>query len=254
MGQTCRSRVSGRRRCRSSRRWPFIRPRNELKNNRATYESCVKQPMGDFAEDAAARLAKAKIPIKGDRKSSPFRIHRDVRFAKNKDPYKTNAGVAMTQSGSKNQSGVLSVHLSPEECFFAAGFYRLDPPLIGKLRDAAARAPKAYKHMIAQARDARPGAVGGGRAEAAAAQLCAIDDPAILTALRQRHFICARDVAAAETREPALVDAFCAFASDAPALLEWGWDALVQFAVAGVGAPAFLHLQKRILCRGERAG
>jgi len=50
----------------------------------------------------AARLAKAKIPIKGDRKTSLFRIHRDVRFANNKDPYKTNAGAAMTRTGSKN--------------------------------------------------------------------------------------------------------------------------------------------------------
>ena len=58
--------------------------------------------MGDLVEDVAARLAKAKIPIKGDRKSSVFRIHRDVRFAKNKDPYKTNAGVALTRSGSRS--------------------------------------------------------------------------------------------------------------------------------------------------------
>ena len=107
----------------------FHQTKEWFEDNRATYESCVKGPMGDFAEDAAAALARAKIPIKGDRKTSPFRIHRDVRFAKNKDPYKTNAGVAMTRSGSRNDPGVLYFHLSPEECFFAAGFYRLDPPL-----------------------------------------------------------------------------------------------------------------------------
>ena len=149
----------------------FHQTKEWFEDNRATYESCVKGPMGDFAEDAAARLAKAKIPIKGDRKTSPFRIHRDVRFAKNKDPYKTNAGVAMTRSGSKNDPGVLYFHLSPDECFFAAGFYRLDPPLIGKLRDAAARAPRAYKQMLAKLDKRGPRAVGGGRAEAAAARL-----------------------------------------------------------------------------------
>src|SRR5208282_1731280 len=161
----------------------FHQTKEWFEENRGTYETAVKAPMGDLVEAMAARLAKTKNPVTGDRKSSVFRIHRDLRFSSNKDPYKTNAGVAMTRSGSKNDPGVLYFHLSPEECFFAAGFYRLDPPLIGKLRD-----------------------------------------PAILTALRQRHFICARDVAAAETREPALVDAFCAFASDALPLLEWGWD------------------------------
>ncbi len=206
----------------------FHQTKEWFEDNRATYESCVKGPMGDFAEDAAARLAKAKIPIKGDRKTSPFRIHRDVRFAKNKDPYKTNAGVAMTRSGSKNDPGVLYFHLSPEECFFAAGFYRLDPPLIGKLRDAAARAPQAYKHMIAKLETRGLALSEEDALKRPPRGFETIDDPAILTALRQRHFICARDVAAAETREPALVDAFCAFASDALPLLEWGWDALVD--------------------------
>ena len=33
---------------------------------------------------------------------------------------------------------VLKQNLSPEECFFAAGFYRPEPPALAKLRDAAA--------------------------------------------------------------------------------------------------------------------
>ena len=114
-------------RFRSSRRLPFTRTKEWFEENRGTYESAVKGPMGDLVEDAAARLAMSKIPLKGDRKSSLFRLHRDVRFSKNKDPYKTNAGVAMTRSGSKNDPGVLYFHLSPEECFFAAGFYHPDP-------------------------------------------------------------------------------------------------------------------------------
>ena len=101
----------------------FHQTREWFEENRETYETAVRAPMGDLAEETAARLAKAKIPIKGDRKSSLFRIHRDVRFSKNKDPYKTNAGVALTRSGSKNDPGVLYFHLSPEECFFAAGFH-----------------------------------------------------------------------------------------------------------------------------------
>ncbi len=206
----------------------FHQTKEWFEENRAIYESCVKGPMGDFAEDAAARLAKAKIPIKGDRKSSPFRIYRDVRFAKNKDPYKTNAGVAMTRSGSKNDPGVLYFHLSPEECFFAAGFYRLDPPLIGKLRDAAARAPKAYKRMIAKLETRGLALSEEDALKRPPRGLETVDDPAILMAQRQKHFICVRDVSEAETRAPALVDAFCAFASDALPLLEWGWDALTD--------------------------
>src|SRR5271166_4195362 len=128
----------------------FHQTKEWFEQNRETYESAVKAPLGDLVDDAAARLAKAKIPIKGDRKSSLFRIHRDVRFSKNKDPYKTNAGAALTRTGDKSEPGVLYFHLSPEECFFAAGFHMPEPPELARLRAAAARAPKAFKQMTAK--------------------------------------------------------------------------------------------------------
>jgi uncharacterized protein (TIGR02453 family) len=112
----------------------FHQTREWFEQNREMYERDIKGPMGDLIEDVAAHLAKARIPIKGDRKSSLFRLHRDVRFSPNKDPYKTHAGVALTKSGLKNDSGLLYFHLSPEECFFAAGFYRPDPQGLASLR------------------------------------------------------------------------------------------------------------------------
>ena len=204
----------------------FHQTREWFEENRGTYETAVKAPMCDLVEETSARLARAKIPIKGDRKSSLFRIHRDVQFSKNKDPYKTNAGVALTRSGSKNDPGVLYFHLSPEECFFAAGFHLPDPLELAKLRTAAARTPKAFKQMTAKL------AVAGLKLSAEDALKRAprgfenIDDPEIAAATRLKTFICLRPVAAAEIRTPALIDGFCAFAGDALPLLKWGWDAL----------------------------
>jgi uncharacterized protein (TIGR02453 family) len=199
-----------------------------FEENRATYESAVKGPMGDLVEEAAARLAKAKIPIKGDRKTSLFRIHRDVRFANNKDPYKTNAGAAMTRTGSKNDPGVLYFHLSPEECFFAAGFYQPEPAALGKLREAAARSPKAFKAMTATLGKAGLALSDNDALQRTPRGFEAVDDPEVLAAARQRHFICRRPVPEEDIREPQLVDAFCSFAQDALPLLAWGWDALTE--------------------------
>src|ERR1700678_4287902 len=128
----------------------FHQSREWFEANRETYESAVKGPIGDLVEVVAERLAKAKIPIKGDRKSSMFRLHRDVRFSANKDPYKTHAGVVLTRSGGKNDPGLLYFHLSPEECFFAAGFYQPEPDQLQRLRAAAARAPEPFKAMLAK--------------------------------------------------------------------------------------------------------
>jgi uncharacterized protein (TIGR02453 family) len=206
----------------------FHQSKEWFEANRDTYERCVKGPMGDLVEETAAQLAKAKIPIKGDRKTSVFRIHRDVRFSNNKDPYKTNAGVALTRTGSKRDPGVLYFHLSPEECFFAAGFHQPDGPALAKLRGAAARSPKAYKAMTAKLAKAGLAISDEDALKRAPRGFEAVDDPAILAAARQKHFVCVRELAEREVGKPALVESFCAFAKDALPLLTWGWDALTD--------------------------
>ena len=206
----------------------FHQSRVWFEANRATYESAVKGPMGDLVEDVAERLRHAKIPIKGDRKSSVFRIHRDVRFSSNKDPYKTNAGVALTRSGRKGDPGVLYFHLSPEECFFAAGFYLPDPAELGRLRAAAARAPKAFKAMTAKLAKTGLGLSDEDSLKRAPRGFEAVDDAEIAAAIRLKSLICLKPVTASAIASPALADDFCAFARDALPLLAWGWDALAD--------------------------
>ena len=206
----------------------FHQSREWFEANRGTYERAVRAPMGDLVEDVAARLTKAKIPIRGDRKSSLFRIHRDVRFSRNKDPYKTNAGVALTRSGAKGDPGVLYFHLSPEECFFAAGFYMPDPGELGRLRAAAARAPKAFKSMAAKLRKAGLALSAEEALSRAPRGFDAVLDPEIAAAIRLKNMICLRPVAEAAIKSPALAGDFCAFAKDSLPLLQWGWDALAD--------------------------
>ena len=54
----------------------------------------------------------------------------------------------------------------------------------------------------------------------------AIEDPEIVAAIRLKNFVCLRPVAEERIHAPALVDDFCAFASDSLPLLTWAWDAL----------------------------
>ena len=196
--------------------------------NRETYETAVKGPIGDLVEEVAERFREAKIPIKGDRKSSMFRIHRDVRFSANKDPYKTHAGVVLTRSGNKNDSGLLYFHLSPDECFFAPGFYLPDRDRLARLRAGAARAPKAFKAMTAKLKRAELALLAEDSLKRAARGFEPIDDPEIAAATRLKSMICQRPVAEAAIASPALAGDFCAFAADALPLLKWGWDALAD--------------------------
>jgi uncharacterized protein (TIGR02453 family) len=206
----------------------FHQSREWFEANRVTYERAVKGPIGDLVEDVAERLAKEKIPLKGDRKSSVFRIHRDVRFSKNKDPYKTNSGAVLTRSGGKNDPGLLYFHLLPEECFFAAGFHLPEPDQLGRLRGAAARAPKAFKAMTAKLGKAGLRLSDGDSLKRAPRGFEAIDDAEIAAAIRLKSLISLRPIAARALKSPALAGDFCAFARDALPLLTWGWDALVD--------------------------
>jgi uncharacterized protein (TIGR02453 family) len=206
----------------------FHQSREWFEANRETYESAVKGPMGDLVEEVAERLRKAKVPIQGNRKSSLFRIHRDVRFSANKDPYKTNSGAVLSRSGNKNDPGLLYFHLSPEECFFAAGFYLPDPDRLARLRAGAARAPKAFKAMTAKLKKAGLALSADDSLKRAPRGFEAIDDPEIAAATRLKSMICLRPVGEAAIALPALADDFCAFAADALPLLKWGWDALAD--------------------------
>ena len=131
----------------------FHQTKDWFEANRAIYEDEIKGPLGDLVEDLAARFAKAKTPLKGDRKASLFRINRDVRFAKDKSPYKTNAGAVLSRTGAKNDPGMLYFHVSAEGCFAAAGFWQPEPDALARLRAAIVRAPKAWKTMVAKLAD-----------------------------------------------------------------------------------------------------
>ena len=64
--------------------------------NKDRYETHVKDALLDFVSDFGERLAEISPHMVADPRpsgGSMFRIYRDVRFSKNKSPYKTNAGV-----------------------------------------------------------------------------------------------------------------------------------------------------------------
>ncbi len=199
-----------------------------FEENRAIYEAQIKEPLGDLVEDLSAAFAKAKLPLKGDRKGSLFRLHRDIRFSKDKRPYKTHAGAVMTRGGGKNEQGLLYIHISPEECFAAAGFYAPEPSDLARLRRAIARAPRPYAAMVAALRKNGLELSSEYDVSRVPREFAEIEDPAVIAALKKKSFICSRPIRAARLKSPALVEDLLAFAKDARPLLQWGWPALID--------------------------
>jgi uncharacterized protein (TIGR02453 family) len=206
----------------------FHQTREWFEANRATYESDLKTPMGELVEDLSAAFAKARIPLKGDRKSSLFRIHRDVRFAKDKSPYKTNVGAVMTRLGAKNDPGLFYMHVAVEGCFAAAGFYDPAPETLGRLRGAMTRAPKAWKRTLAKLKESGLAPSTEYALKRNPRGFESVEDGEIAAGLRLKSIVVMRPVAATRLAEPALVDDLSAFARDALPLLAWGWDAIAD--------------------------
>jgi uncharacterized protein (TIGR02453 family) len=63
-----------------------------------------------------------------------FRIYRDVRFSKNKEPYKTNFGAWMTLGGRKSSGPGYYFHMEPGQVFLSGGIYMPDPELLKRIR------------------------------------------------------------------------------------------------------------------------
>jgi uncharacterized protein (TIGR02453 family) len=124
--------------------------------HREEYETEVRQPMRDLIEDLDTRFAEFAPEIGGDPKRSMFRINRDIRFSKDKSPYKTHAASwfhhrnAARSVGSEADAGSAGYyfHLEPGgRSMIGAGLWMPPRPQLNKLRDAIAKDPKGFDKM-----------------------------------------------------------------------------------------------------------
>ena len=206
----------------------FHQTKEWFEANRATYEGDLKTPMGDLVEDLSAAFAKANIPLKGDRQASLFRINRDVRFAKDKSPYKTNVGAVMTRGGAKDDVGLLYFHVATDGCFTAAGFYEPEPDKLARIRAAIVRTPNAWKTMLTKLAGTGLKLSDEYALKRPPRGFEDVEDAEIAAVLRLKSIICRRPIVDAQLGTPALAVDLEAFARDALPLLQFGWSAIID--------------------------
>jgi uncharacterized protein (TIGR02453 family) len=68
-------------------------------------------------------------------KSCIMRIYRDVRFSKDKSPYKTNFGIFFAVHGKSGAEPGYYINLQPGNCFFAAGYWMPDTASLKSIRE-----------------------------------------------------------------------------------------------------------------------
>lgn len=135
---------------------PFSFLRNLKKNNDRGWFSenkekytAAQQNVLEFVEELLAEMSKFDENFaRMDAKKTLFRIYRDTRFSKDKSPYKTNFGASINGIGKKDGGAGYYLHISPGECFTAAGVYRCEPKKLKDLRKEISVNADEFKSII----------------------------------------------------------------------------------------------------------
>ena len=190
------------------------------------YDSEIRFPMECLLGEFAASPRVPDFPVQGDPKRGMFRVHRDVRFAKDKSPYKTHAGAVLTRSGGKGDPGIVYIHIEPGACFLSAGFYALDKDFLGAWRARIAREPGAFLDLVAPFAD--PDGTYFLRHRGALKTMPRgfqehADSPAA-EYLKWKHYLVSRNIPDALAQGPGLVAAIRELVDVAGPFLDYGWD------------------------------
>ena len=102
--------------------------------HRDDYENARKD-FENFIQSVIDRHGQKDHDIKNlEAKKCLFRINRDVRFAKDKSPYKKNLAASMDKGGKKSGLAGYYFHLEPGNSFLGAGIWQPAPPSLKNIR------------------------------------------------------------------------------------------------------------------------
>jgi uncharacterized protein (TIGR02453 family) len=102
--------------------------------NKKRYDNYKKDYHSFIASilDEMKPLDKSLEPL--EVKNCTFRINRDIRFSKDKSPYKTNMGVWMSQDKNRKNAPGYYIHFEKGNCFIAGGVWCPEPSELKLIR------------------------------------------------------------------------------------------------------------------------
>jgi uncharacterized protein (TIGR02453 family) len=130
--------------------------RDWFEAHRHDYETAILGPLRAFIEEMDVRLARLAPEMVGDPRRSVFRIYRDIRFSKDKSPYKTHAACwffhrdASHRVGQESHGGGAGFyfHVQPGSSLTAGGLWMPPRPALDTLREAMAAKPTVFTRIV----------------------------------------------------------------------------------------------------------
>jgi uncharacterized protein (TIGR02453 family) len=119
-----------------------------FEENRAAYE-LARERFESFVDQVIHEYGKSEDLGGITARDCVMRIYRDIRFSKDKSPYKTNMSATIAPGGKKSSSLGYHLHLQPhEESLIAGGLYMPTPEQLAKFRKAIDQDATPFKAII----------------------------------------------------------------------------------------------------------
>ncbi|HWA06652.1 MAG TPA: DUF2461 domain-containing protein, partial [Ignavibacteria bacterium] len=116
--------------------------------NKKLYED-ARYDFEVFVFELIQKIAEFDETVSGlEPKDCMFRIYKDVRFSKDKTPYKTNFGAAINKGGRKLSIAGYYIHISPTEYFLGSGLYMPSPEKLLAVRNNISAKSAKFKSIV----------------------------------------------------------------------------------------------------------
>lgn len=117
--------------------------------NRKRYENSVREPFKVFVSKVISEIHKLDSEIIIEAKDAIFRINRDIRFSKDKTPYKLHVGAVISKYGRKDKTNPgIYIELGPEHLGIFGGAWGPDKTQLGQIRNHIGENLKEFDKLI----------------------------------------------------------------------------------------------------------
>jgi uncharacterized protein (TIGR02453 family) len=191
-------------------------------DNKGRYQQDVQEPAIQFIADFEPHLRRISPHFRADARpvgGSLFRIHRDIRFSKDKTPYKTHVGIHFRhRSASDAHAPGFYLHLEPGAVFAAAGIWHPDSATQRSIRDGIAGDDRGWKRATGQPFGSTYRLIGDTLKRPPPGYTA---DHPLIEDLKRKDFVGEAPLSERDVTSPGFLDRYARVCKDAAAFLRW---------------------------------
>ena len=204
--------------------------REWFQDNKERYQAVVREPLLRFISDFSGPLQEISPFFVADPRptgGSMFRIYRDVRFSKNKSPYKTHAAAQFRlRAGRDAHAPGFYLHIEPGSVFAGAGLWHPERATLEHIRTAIVEAPATWSEVLNDGHFAAHHELGGESLKRAPRGYD--PDHPLIEDLKRKDFICIERFSQTKACRAGFLDEFTASCQAAAPFVRFLTEAVGQ--------------------------